>query len=106
MHNRRAALVTRHINEEARDRMNARIEADRSLMRQRRCASEHPFGTIKRMTGGGRFLTRGLDKGKTEAALSVLAYNMIRAAKPRRCPKPHSKARVSKNKEAPENRSL
>jgi hypothetical protein len=32
--------------------MNARLEADPDLMRQRRCAAEHPFGTIKRMTAG------------------------------------------------------
>jgi len=59
--------------------MNARFQADPSLIRQRRCASEHPFGTIKRMTAGGRFLTRGLKKASGEAALSVLIYNIIRA---------------------------
>jgi len=59
--------------------MNARIEADPSLMRRRRCAAEHPFGTIKRMTAGGRFLSKGLTKVKAEAALSVLAYNILRA---------------------------
>ena len=31
------------------------------------------------MTAGGRFLTRGLSKVSGEAALSVLAYNIIRA---------------------------
>ncbi len=61
------------------ERMNSRFQADPSLIRQRRCASEHPFGTIKRMTAGGRFLTRGLNKARAEAALSVLAYNIIRA---------------------------
>ena len=60
-------------------RMNARLEADPDLMRQRRCAAEHPFGTIKRMTAGGRFLTRGITKVKAETALSVLAYNILRA---------------------------
>jgi len=40
---------------------------------------EHPFATIKRMTGGGRFLTRNLKGTRTEMALSVLAYNMLRA---------------------------
>ena len=59
--------------------MNTRVKADLSLIRQRRCAAEHPFGTIKRMTAGGRFLTRGLKKVAGEAALSVLAYNIIRA---------------------------
>lgn len=71
--------LTRHFHEDALQRMNARVEADPSLMRLRRCTAEHPFGTIKRMTAGGRFLTRGLAKVKAEAALSVLAYNILRA---------------------------
>jgi transposase len=71
-------FVTRHVHEEALERMNARLRADPTLIRQRRCASEHPFGTIKRMTAGGRFLIRGLEKVRGEAALSVLAYNIIR----------------------------
>jgi IS5 family transposase len=33
----------------------------------------------KRMSGGGRFLTRGLQKVKAEAALSFLAYNLLKA---------------------------
>lgn len=70
-------LLTRHVHEDALQRMNARVEADPGLMRQRRCAAEHPFGTIKRMTAGGRFLTRGLTKVKAEAALSILAYNIL-----------------------------
>ena len=71
-------FVSRHLHEDALERMNARFQADPSLIRQRRCASEYPFGTIKRMTAGGRFLTRGLKKTCAEAALSVLAYNIIR----------------------------
>jgi len=71
-------FVSRHLHEDALERMNSRFQADPSLIRQRRCASEHPFGTIKRMTAGGRFLTRGLNKARAEAALSVLAYNIIR----------------------------
>lgn len=71
--------IHRLIDQSALDRMEARIFADPSLMRTRRCTVEHPFGTIKRMTGGGRFLTRGLRRVKAEAALSVLAYNMIHA---------------------------
>ncbi len=59
--------------------MNARIGADPDLMRQRRRAAEHPFGTIKRMTADGRFLNRGITKVKAEAALSILAYNILRA---------------------------
>jgi hypothetical protein len=71
-------FVTRHLHEDALERMNARFQADPSLIRQRRCASEHPFETIKRMAAGGRFLTRGLKKVSGEAAPSVLAYNIIR----------------------------
>lgn len=69
--------VTRHLHEDALNRMNERATPD--MMRKRRCAAEHPFGTIKRMTAGGRFLTRNLKATRTEMALSVLAYNMLRA---------------------------
>lgn len=40
-------FLTRHFHDDALQRMNARVEADPGLMRQRRCAAEHPFGTIK-----------------------------------------------------------
>jgi transposase len=72
-------LITRHFHEDALDRMNRRVVANPGLMQIRRCTAEHPFGTIKRMTAGGRFLTRGLQKVRAEAALSVLAYNILRA---------------------------
>ena len=35
-------FLTRHFHEGTLQRMNARIKADPSLMRQRRCAAEHP----------------------------------------------------------------
>jgi transposase len=69
--------VTRHVDEAALNRMNERATPE--MMRKRRCAAEHPFGTIKRMMAGGRFLTRNLKGTRTEMALSVLAYNMLRA---------------------------
>lgn len=71
-------FVTRHLHADALDRMQARVDADPTLMKTRRCAAEHPFGTIKRMTTG-RFLTRGLHGTRTEMALSILAYNFIRS---------------------------
>ena len=37
-----------------------------------------PLETIKQMTAANCLLTRGLGKVKTEAALSVLAYNILR----------------------------
>ncbi len=70
-------FLKRHLDEDALNRMNAR--ATPGMMRARRCAAEHPFATIKRMTAGGRFLTRNLKGTRTEVALSVLAYNMLRA---------------------------
>jgi len=69
-------FVTRHLDEDARNRMAARATTE--MMRKRRCAVEHPFGTIKRMMAGGRFLTRNLKGTRTEMALSVLAYNILR----------------------------
>lgn len=71
--------IHRLVDQSALDRMEARIHADPSLMTIRRCTVEHPFGTIKRMSGGGRFLTRGLNAVKAEAALSVLAFNILHA---------------------------
>ena len=71
--------IHRLVDQSALDRVEARIYADPSLMVTRRCTVEHPFGTIKRMSGGGRFLTRGLRAVKAEAALSILAFNILHA---------------------------
>ncbi len=71
--------IHRLVDQSALDRMEGRIHANPSLMTIRRCTVEHPFGTIKRMSGGGRFLTRGLRAVKAEAALSVLAFNILHA---------------------------
>lgn len=73
--------IHRLVDQGALDRMEARIYANPSLMTIRRCTVEHPFGTIKRMSGGGLFLTRGLRAVKAEAALSILAFNILHAAK-------------------------
>lgn len=69
--------IHRLFDQAALDRMEARIYSDPNLMKIRRCTVEHPFGTIKRMSGGGRFLTRGLRAVKAEAALSILAFNVL-----------------------------
>jgi len=70
--------VSRRRHEDAFERMTARVAESPELMRQRRRAAEHPFGTMKRMMSG-RFLTRGIKGTSIEMALSVLAYNMIRS---------------------------
>jgi hypothetical protein len=44
----------------------------------RRQTIEHPFGTLKAWMGSTHFLTRTLEKVKTEMSLQVLAYNMKR----------------------------
>jgi hypothetical protein len=44
----------------------------------RRQTVEHPFGTLKAWMGSTHFLTRTLEKVKTEMSLQVLAYNMKR----------------------------
>lgn len=48
-------------------------------MDNRKCLSEHPFGTIKRTIGEGFFLLRRMSKTEGGMALFCLAYNMQRA---------------------------
>jgi transposase len=55
--------IHRLLDQAALDRMEARIYADPSLMVIRRCTVEHPFGTIKRMSGGGRFGSGAFNPG-------------------------------------------
>jgi hypothetical protein len=44
----------------------------------RRQTVEHVFGTIKAWMGATHFLTRTLNRVRTEMSLQVLAYNMKR----------------------------
>jgi hypothetical protein len=44
----------------------------------RRQTVEHPFGILKAWMGATHFLTRTLDKVRTEMSLHVLAYNLKR----------------------------
>ena len=44
----------------------------------RRQTVEHPFGTLKAWMGATHFLTRTLDKVRTEMSLHILAYNLKR----------------------------
>ena len=52
---------------------------DRKKMDQRKCISEHPFGTIKRAMNAGYYLLRGKEKVDGETALMCLGYNLKRA---------------------------
>ena len=61
--------------------MQARLDAAPESMRIRRRTVEHPFGTLKEWMGPTHFLTKGLERVRTEMSLNVLAYNMKRVMK-------------------------
>ena len=56
----------------------ARFQADPGLIRQRRCASEHPFGTIKRMTAADRSSPVDLEKSVVKQRSACSPYNIVR----------------------------
>jgi hypothetical protein len=58
--------------------MQARLDANPDAMRLRRSSVEHPYGTIKSWMGATHFLTKGMERVKTEMSLHVLAYNFRR----------------------------
>lgn len=55
------------------------LQLDENKMNQRKCLSEHPFGTLKRSLGQYYFLLKGFAKVIAEMALFCLSYNMRRA---------------------------
>src|SRR3954463_12847615 len=81
------------------DRLGRMSEA----MGVRRQTAEHPFGTFIAWMGATHFLTRTLDKVRTEMSLLVLAYNIKRMiailgvgplmAAIRACPPPSTRTR-------------
>lgn len=70
--------MTRWEHQGVLENMQARLEQTPDAMRIRRCTVEHPYGTIKAWMGATHFLTRGLERVKTEMSLHVLAYNLKR----------------------------
>ena len=60
------------------DNMQARLDRMPDAMTIRRQTVEHPFATLKAWMGSTHFLTKTLEKVKTEMSLQVLAYNMKR----------------------------
>ncbi len=68
-------------HEEVLEAMQARLDHAPESMRLRRQTAEHPFATIKSWMGSAHFLTRTLDRVRTEMSLHVLAYNLKRAMK-------------------------
>ena len=70
--------IKRWVNEDVLDRMQDRLDRMPEAMGVRRQTVEHPFGTLKAWMGATHFLTRTLDKVRTEMSLHVLAYNIKR----------------------------
>lgn len=67
--------ITRHLHEDALQRMNTRATAE--AMRLRRCTVERPFALLKYVIfGHPRFLLRGLSGARTEISLAAIAYNL------------------------------
>ena len=58
--------------------MQARLDQLPDAMSIRRQTVEHPFGTLKSWMGSAHFLTKTLEKVRTEMSLNVLAYNIKR----------------------------
>jgi transposase len=65
-------------NEDVLDRMQDRLDRMPEAMGVRRQTVEHPFGTLEAWMGATHFLTRTLDKVRTEMSLHVLVYNLKR----------------------------
>ena len=70
--------VKRWKHEDVLDVMQDRLDRMPEAMGVRRQTVEHPFGTLKAWMGATHFLTRTLDKVRTEMSLLVLAYNIKR----------------------------
>jgi hypothetical protein len=70
--------VTRWEHQDVLDEMQTRLDENPDAMRIRRSSAAHPYGMIKAWMGATHFLTRGLERVKTEMSLHVLAYNFRR----------------------------
>jgi hypothetical protein len=73
--------VARWEHEAVLDGMQARLDHAPEMMRIRRQAVEHSFGTSKSGMGATHFLIRTIERVSTEMSLHVLAYNMKRVIK-------------------------
>ena len=70
--------VKRWRHEGVLDKMQARLDQQPDAMSIRRQTVEHPFGTLKSWMGSAHFLTKTLEKVRTEMSLHILAYNIKR----------------------------
>lgn len=70
--------VSRWEHQAVLDAMERRLDRAPDSMRIRRQTVEHPFGTLKAWMGATHFLTRTLEKVRTEMSLQILAHNLKR----------------------------
>jgi transposase len=71
--------VSRHPQQDAMDRADARWRTDEVLRKQRGSTVEHVWGNLKgQIMLTGKLLLRGLEGARIETALAVLAYNLKR----------------------------
>ena len=70
--------IKRWEHEAVIDAMQQRLDQAPDTMRTRRQTVEHPFGTLKAWMGATHFLTKTLNRVRTEMSLHVLAYNLKR----------------------------
>ena len=70
--------VSRWVHEEEFELMQTRLDHASDSMRIRRQTVEHPLGTPKAWMGATHFLTKGLERVRTEMSLHMLAYNLQR----------------------------
>lgn len=73
--------IRRLVAEDLLEDLARRVRAAPEKLRQRKSIVEHPFGTIKRSMDQGYFLMRGLPAVRTEASLTMLAYNLKRVVR-------------------------
>src|SRR3989442_3297038 len=78
--NRRQRLVSRHLHEDAFQRMQQRATPE--MMRLRRSTVEHPFASLKYLIfGHPRFLLRGVAGAQTEMSLATIVFKLKRMLK-------------------------
>ena len=78
--NKRGREINRLIDEETRERLEARYETEegKSIYKKRKEKVELPFGHIKRTLNGGAFLVRGLKAVNGEMAIFASCFNIAR----------------------------
>jgi hypothetical protein len=72
--------IVRHINEELREKVEARYcqPEGQQIYKRRKSRVEHPFGYMKKNLGVGQFLLRGIQGAKAEASLVATCFNLTR----------------------------